>query len=73
MEAIESRKKETLVLWLHRALSPITLLTLFRWLRILRLQEHELVLVDIEPVELNYDSVYSVAIKNTKNEWVWIC
>lgn len=73
MEAIESRRKETLVLWLHRALSPVTLLTLFHWLRILRLQEHEPVLADIEPVELNYGSVYSVAIKNTKNEWVWIC
>lgn len=73
MEAIESRRKEILVLWLHRALSPITLLTLFHWLRILRLQEHEPVLADMEPVELNYDSVYSVAIKNTKNERVWIC
>lgn len=72
-EAIESRRKETLVLWLHRALSPITLLTLFHWLRTLRFQEREPVLADIQPAELNYDSVYAVAITNTKNEWVWVC
>lgn len=37
-----------------------------------QVRDHESILVEIEPVKLNYGSIYSVPIKNTRNEWVWI-